>query len=129
MSENKLPILAVDDEEVILSLLVSVAEDLELPIQTALSSARAKEMLLQSDFGLVMTDMSMPGESGLDLCIWLRGKNPTIPIIVLSGNLNPEDALHFEELSVRICPKPLRLSTLEIAMTEFYQQAQDKIPS
>ena len=127
MSKNKLHILAVDDEEIILSLLVSVAKELELPIQTAPSSAKAKEMLLQSDFGLVMTDMLMPGESGLDLCIWLRRKNPNIPIVVLSGNLKPADALRLEELSVRICPKPLRLSTLELAVTEFYNEGQYKI--
>jgi CheY-like chemotaxis protein len=129
VSENKLPILAVDDEEVIRHLLISVAETLDLPIQTVPSSQQAKELFEHSRFGLILTDVVMPGESGLDLCIWLRKKDPDIPIIVMSGNLAPTDARRLEELNVRIFPKPLRLSTLELALAEFYPQLQDKIPA
>ena len=127
MSEENLPILAVDDEEVIRNLLLSVAQTLNLSIEIAPSSEKAKELYNQSTFGLVLTDVVMPGESGLDLCTWLRERDPKLPIIAMSGNLTLTDAKSLEELNVQTFPKPLRLSTLEKALAEFYPHLRETL--
>jgi DNA-binding NarL/FixJ family response regulator len=42
---------------------------------------------------VVVTDLAMPGVSGLDLIKLLQGLDPTLPVIVLTGNATLESAI------------------------------------
>jgi DNA-binding response OmpR family regulator len=45
-----------------------------------------------AEVNLVITDIEMPGESGVDLCKKLKASRPNLPVIVITGypNLVPE---------------------------------------
>jgi DNA-binding NtrC family response regulator len=64
---------------------------------TALSAATAKEGLDQIDAGpvdLVISDISMPGHSGIANIVALRKRHPELPLIVISGSKLFSDPIH-----------------------------------
>jgi CheY-like chemotaxis protein len=81
-------ILLVEDEEAVRSVLVEIFEESGLEV-VAVASGRAARSILALDggrFDLVMTDVVMPGESGLDLCRTLRADQFSPPIVVIRGD-------------------------------------------
>lgn len=71
-------ILIVDDEIYILRALKSRIhwDDLRITnIFTALNVSKAKEILLSEPIDLLITDIEMPGETGLELMEWVRQAN------------------------------------------------------
>lgn len=84
MSQNSISLLIVDDEEPIRRLLVNCLEN-EFQCATAATAEEATEMFGQTAFNLVITDIMMPGASGLDLCQLVQKLSPDTVIIVISG--------------------------------------------
>jgi putative two-component system response regulator len=62
-----LPILVVDDEAPIRRLLTRALENEGFVCLPASSAAEAKLLLQETTFALVLSDVNMPGESGIDL--------------------------------------------------------------
>lgn len=62
-----LPLLVVDDEEQVRRILRRVLERNGFTCRVASNVAEAREMLSGEDFALVMSDVNMPGESGIEL--------------------------------------------------------------
>lgn len=80
-------ILVVDDEPAVTKLLKRTLErDGYVAVETACSSAEAEARLSEGDFHLVMTDMQMPGGSGLQLLETLRDQRPTLATIMVTGS-------------------------------------------
>jgi CheY-like chemotaxis protein len=52
-------------------------------------------------FDLVLTDLGMPGMSGMDLAEELLKLRPDLPIIVTSGYVRAEDVRRAEQIGVR----------------------------
>lgn len=78
-------ILVVDDEEVIRDLLVSFLMKEGYSIQTASSGVEALEELSKNSFDLVVTDINMPGMSGLDLLKNIRQQYPDTVVLIMTG--------------------------------------------
>ena len=60
-------ILIVDDEKNYLLVLSAVLEDEGYEVLTALNGSEALEIQKRSDLDLILTDMKMPGMSGIEL--------------------------------------------------------------
>lgn len=78
---------------------------------------RAIEALGVQAFDVVLTDVTMPGMSGLELLQWIRAHHPAIRVIVMSGVLSTEKLDAATELGAhRVLAKPFRdpLRLLEI---------------
>lgn len=82
MSENK-RILVVDDEAQITRVLRRSLTTHRYEVRVAADGEAALELFHDWPPDLVITDLSMPGISGLELCRRLRA-NSSVPIIVLS---------------------------------------------
>jgi len=54
-----------------------------------------------SDFDAVVTDLSMPGMSGMELAQELLALRSDIPILMLSSQFRPEDAAEAQRVGVR----------------------------
>ncbi len=81
-------VLLVDDEEMVTQGLSRFVQWEEAGFQvagTALSVSQALAQLEESAVDLVITDIQMPGQSGLDLIGLLKEKYPRIKTIILSG--------------------------------------------
>ena len=78
-------ILVVDDDTRIRGLLKTYLSDHALRVSGAASAAEARARMQSISFDLVVLDIMMPGESGLDLARSLRTTNNDVPILFLSA--------------------------------------------
>lgn len=83
-------ILVVDDDEMTLRALVALLElRLYRVSVVAVSSAQeALSRLADSSFDLIISDLAMPGMTGLDLLSHLHALHPQIPVVLLSGHVS-----------------------------------------
>ena len=72
-------ILVIDDEEVIRSLIVEILETVGHTALGAENAERALSLLDTAEFDLVVSDVIMPGLSGLDLLELVRNHRASLP--------------------------------------------------
>ena len=81
---NEERILVVDDEESICGLIRKILESHGYTVSTVNSAREAKTLIEKQQFSLILTDLQMPGESGLELAGYLRNSFPEIPVIIVT---------------------------------------------
>ncbi len=93
MSESP-HILLVDDDARLRGLLRRYLGEQGFRVTTAENAADAREKLRSLDFDLMVLDVMMPGESGLQLTEDLRAdRAPATPILLLTARGAPEDVV------------------------------------
>lgn len=84
---NLKKILVVDDYLPTRSLIVeSLGQSSKYHIMEAENGLEALHLFDENDFDLVISDIMMPGMSGMDLLQQLREKNPNVAVIMITGN-------------------------------------------
>lgn len=80
-------ILFVDDEEILVEMWCDILENLGYTVTATTESTKALELFLTrpDQFDLVITDMTMPGMTGIDLSKEILGLRPAVPIILCTG--------------------------------------------
>src|SRR5262249_57846840 len=83
---GSLSVLAVDDDALVLASTVAMLEDLGHRAVAAPSAREALDMLrTMQKVDLVITDLVMPGITGLQLVSAIRSGWPDLPIVVATG--------------------------------------------
>ncbi|MDB5406270.1 MAG: Histidine kinase, partial [Rhodospirillales bacterium] len=83
---EKLSILAVDDDDLVLMNTTALLEDLGHTVFEARSGKEALEVLRrESTVDLVITDQAMPEMTGVQLAATIKAEWPRLPIIVATG--------------------------------------------
>src|SRR3954462_13116349 len=77
-------ILVIDDDREIRDLLARFLEKQRMRVTAARDGKEARRVWLNGHYQLVVLDLMLPGESGLDLARWLRGQSD-IPIVMLTA--------------------------------------------
>jgi len=119
-SSDKTPItiLAVEDEASIRMLLGELLEELGHRAVTADSGETAIEHLATATkVDLLITDVRMPGMSGLDVAWLARTKRPDLPIVFITGyapELNETPLAH--EPNTAVLTKPFTMERLSGAI-------------
>jgi DNA-binding NtrC family response regulator len=88
---NMPKILVVDDDDTIRDTLYELLSE-EYLCQTAETAEKALSRLEADTYDVVLTDISMPGLSGLELLGHIRQKFPNTPVIMISGIGDEEHA-------------------------------------
>src|SRR5215813_2902288 len=91
-SERPASILIIDDEPKVLSVLQSLLSN-EHNCRSASSAYEAIECLKEQSFDLVLSDIMMPGMSGLELLEHIHRSCRDTVVIMISGNLNIQSAI------------------------------------
>ncbi len=78
-------VLVVDDERAMCELVETTLEMRGLDVLWHQSADQALTELHQSNIDVVLTDVKMPGTSGLELCAEIRRLRPEIPVVVMTG--------------------------------------------
>ncbi|HSQ58360.1 MAG TPA: response regulator, partial [Gemmata sp.] len=91
VTRYKCSILVVDDDPAILSLLTSQLES-EFEVLLASSSEEARGVFATRSIDIILSDLQLPGESGLSLLDWVRRTAPRTSRILISGAASLEDA-------------------------------------
>jgi len=113
VSISKAEILAVDDQPVILELISAMCQTLGFRVTTASSGAEALTLAKENSYDVILTDLAMPGMSGLELSRLLRIEHPDTPIILITGWEASIDRIDLEESGITdILYKPFRIEQL-----------------
>jgi len=94
MSGDLPHILLVDDDARLCALAGRYLAEQGFRVTQAASAAAAREQLRFMDFDLMVLDVMMPGESGLEFTGDLRAERaPSMPILLLTARDTPEDII------------------------------------
>jgi two-component system response regulator HydG len=78
-------ILIVDDEREMRELLRDRLMLRDFEVEVAESYEAAVERFDAGRWDAVVTDIQMRGQSGIELCEWLRANRPDVPVVVITG--------------------------------------------
>lgn len=113
MEDDDRRILIVDDEESVCSLF-SACLSMNYLCSTAASADEAMEILRKESFALVLTDMLMPGRSGVELLRDIKLRYPETAVVLISGVDRPQRVLDALRLGASdYLLKPCELEVLE----------------
>ena len=108
-------LLIVDDEEAIVRIASEVLRNLGYTVHTICSSVDALQLIRDEPdrFDLVLTDLTMPAMTGLQLAAEISHLRPDLPIVLMTGYRETVDQEMLEASSVReLLLKPFTMSTL-----------------
>ena len=91
-SADKPHILVVDDDTRLRELLRSFLSRNGFRVTVAANAAEARERLDLIDFDLIVLDVMMPGQSGLELATDIR-RNDDVPILMLTAMVETKDRI------------------------------------
>ncbi len=115
-------VLFLDDEEPIVLLASRMLNRLGYKVEAHTRAADALEDFRRrpAEFDLVLTDLSMPGASGLDFARSVLGIRPDVPVIMTTGYIDPDDLDLARRIGVReVILKP---TTIEEMGRSFHRQ-------
>ena len=109
-------ILIVDDDDAVRDVLYDLFSEEHL-CHAAGSAEQALAFIREQPYDVVLTDISMPGLSGVELLGQLRQSQPDTPVIVITGI---DDRTHAEGLTrlgaFDYILKPFRLEAVEASV-------------
>src|ERR1700674_3721181 len=78
-------VLVVDDDEDDREALESAIESLGYPVRVARNGAEALAEQQRRPAAIILTDWSMPGMTGLELCVALKRLEPQPHVVMMTG--------------------------------------------
>ena len=110
---TRMKILIVDDEVDLTKALEVFLADTGYTVHVANDGQKAKELISEYHFDLVLLDLHMPGIDGIRVAQILKQKWPTVPIVVITGYKGEyEDKLKELNIHEHVMDKPLGLMDL-----------------
>ncbi len=93
INEDTMHLLVVDDDTRIRQLLSSFLSENGFRVTAVAGASAARERMRAMAFDLIVLDIMMPGESGLELSRDLRAKQNDVPILFLSALADAGDRI------------------------------------
>lgn len=107
-------ILFVDDEENLRFLFLKVFEEQGYDLDTAANFTEAITKMKESPFDVVISDITMPGKSGLELLHDIKEANPEANVVLITGNPTVETAAEaVRQGAFDYLTKPFNISLLQ----------------
>lgn len=108
-------ILYLDDEEPLVFLVTRLLKRLGYEPSGFTRAAEALTVFKRAPqrFALVLTDLSMPGTSGIDFAREILAAAPRTPVVIVTGCVEPADVTRATAVGVRsVIRKPLKVEEL-----------------
>lgn len=117
---ERMKILLVEDSSEVSCITVEYLHELGHSVDAVAEAELAIAKLGQESFDAVMTDVRLPGMSGIELARALTKSHPTLPVVIASGygSLNVELMLGEKTRTVLMLPKPYDLDALAKTLNE-----------
>ena len=120
---KKPKILLTDDDESILELIGNIIKSWGYEVVTLKRKVEALQRLQEINPDVVTTDLDSPELDGFAFIYSIKGINPLIPVIVLSGNLGARNDINGEQAQKALrlgafdcLPKPCSASVIQSAI-------------
>ncbi|MGA7992075.1 MAG: sigma-54 dependent transcriptional regulator [Thermoanaerobaculia bacterium] len=108
-----LRVAVVDDEESVRELVRTALEKAGARVDTFESSRLFMDRAVFSDYGLILSDLVLPGLSGIDLLFEVKARAPSVPFVIMSGQAAVPDAIEAMKAGAAdFLVKPFRLQSL-----------------
>jgi response regulator RpfG family c-di-GMP phosphodiesterase len=117
LEQSKARILVVDDEEFIREIICRKLSGEGFECDSAPDAEEGLEKVTKGSFDCVLSDIHMPGMSGLDLLSRIRETNDDIPVILITGAPDIDAALEAMRLGAYDhLSKPVNLAALQMTV-------------
>jgi CheY-like chemotaxis protein len=121
MDEPKNRILIVEDDEEMRALLRDMIEDGGYEIASVNNGSEAFRKLAKESFDLIITDVRMPGLTGLDILPGIKKLQPNAPIIVITAFGSEEvQRKAFEKGADAYLEKPIHFHKLRTLIHDMF---------
>ncbi|MBN4076465.1 response regulator [Gemmatimonas aurantiaca] len=112
------PVLIVDDNPNMSTLLVEMLEALSYEAVIAEDGHQALAMIGEQDFSLVITDFRMPKMSGAELLKKIKEHRPDLPVAIISGyNIEEINDQELIQQADGFLGKPFMISEIDNLLT------------
>lgn len=123
-------ILIVDDDVTFCLMLKKLLEKHQYQVSTLFSPDGVKQMVRQSFYEVVMTDLRMPDVSGMDLIGLIKKESPDTQIIMMTGYANIPTAIQsIKQGAFNYIPKPFQPEEVLNLIREALAEGSKKQPS
>jgi DNA-binding NtrC family response regulator len=126
MTRNPLKrVLVVDDEPMIVSLLSTVLREKGWDVTEARSGTDGIDQLDRARFDVILTDLVMPGDSGIDLLRAAKEIHPDVEVILMTGYATADTAIEaMRNGAFHYIMKPLKPEEVVNLVEKAYSQRQ-----
>lgn len=112
---NKPVILFVDDDPKAGELMLRFSDTAPYTVRVFQDPQQALETFRQQGADLIVTDLRMPGLNGTELLQAVRNLDASVPVIIITGYANVDDAIHALRLGASdFIKKPFDLDELQV---------------
>lgn len=105
-------VLLIEDHELVQKATMALLESNGAEVVLALNWSDTERLLEQVIPDLLISDLRLPNESGLQIASQLRAINPDLPVILISGEIASELATEAERAGYLVLGKPVNVATL-----------------
>ncbi|MGE0113307.1 MAG: response regulator [Steroidobacteraceae bacterium] len=110
-------VLVIDDSAIDRRWLISVLAQWAMDIDEADGGPGARQLFTQHSYDIVLLDLQMPGETGMELLPWLVAQQPSAAVLVITAIGNYGDTQRYRDLGARaFLHKPLARNELRDAL-------------
>lgn len=112
-ARNKQLIMAIDDEPNVTAAIKRTLSRQDFEVIEVNDPKTVENYILYADIKLVITDLKMPGRSGLEVLRDIRMSKPEIPVIILTGHGSIDSAIEATKLgAAEFLSKPINSQKL-----------------
>ncbi len=116
-------LLIVEDQSVLRKGVVSVFRDSGHEVDEAVDAETASEMVQNFSYDVVVTDLKLPGNSGMDLLRVVKSASPSTDVLMMTAYGTVETAIEAMKLGAYdFIQKPFGLPELEMRVQKAFQQ-------
>lgn len=115
-------ILVVDDEALVRDFLQEALTRKSYAVELAEDGKKAKSLLKEQTFDLVLTDLKMPGVTGLDLLRFVKAHQPDTPVLMMTAYGTIENAVEAMRLGAfHYITKPFTSGELDLILDKAFE--------
>ncbi len=132
MTMQKHNILIVDDEKNILKVVSTTLRKENYSVETAASSEEAIEKFNKDSHDLIISDVKLPGKSGMEFLEYVESRTPDVPVIMITAFGTIESAVEamkkgaFNYLTKPVNPDEL-LTVVREALEKYELKRENKV--
>ena len=121
-TRSQIRVLVVDDEELVRDFLYEALTRRSFEVDLAEDGKRAKEILKEEVYDLVLTDLKMPGVTGLDLLRFIKAHQPDTQVIMMTAYGTIENAVEAMRLGAfDYITKPFTSGEIELVLDKAFE--------
>jgi two-component system response regulator HydG len=118
-------ILIVDDDQAVCEYLAAALPSRQFEVTWRTSAESAFAELKNREFDAVLTDLSMPGLNGIELCERITANRPDVPVVVLTAFGSMDAAIHaIRAGAYDFVTKPIEIEMLALTLARAVRHRQ-----